>query len=583
MQSVAEQSAPASSIHYEVHIYSEGVWLRRQRSLDRRSLSGCIDEAMQEECDAVRLVRVSFDRRSDYEDRSVIHAWPWWGSGIDFAMPAVDRAEDIIWHQAADVYGELARYQLNRSFSGFLKARHLCVEELLHHPAGGRDLGLAWQNMQTGIQPIALQQAGVLNLAGPECVRQLTDIMQRLFTELERMDQGAPVPAISPDNFAATMGELHQTAGEGFGFAVARALSAHLADATSYTIKLARLSALCAAITRRADARPLDWMLASLFKTSGMLAEIAGGRGGLHRLLVITRLYNGSFESKNSDLVLDGFNELMAAGYLPRARGILRRRLIEEVFSDPNILSGNNLMAELSDIDRVSAHLEQMASSLVGDPELAAVWQWRISNALTPESLQRVLVRYRLPIERLGVITSLFPMMRGIVNRDQLGRMLAAHLSFSDLTRELIGETKGEVNAIQPLLKFYQRLSSYQFDASAKDTLLTGIDDSIIDLFRVSVLPDDVTPSLPQVVSLLKIWLPTPLKEGRAMALVREALAGAIEQPEFFNLFWDSFRHEKVRAQAQVALEALLRDYDLKSPYVDRQTASSTDNAVSVQ
>ena len=107
-------------------------------------------------------------------------------------MPAVAKPADVLWLNPDDIYSDLARYQMARGYATFLKSRHLCVEELLHHPAGGLELVNAWQAMQAGLQPIALMQAHVMELSGPERVRELTKMLEELFQTLALEQKNNP-------------------------------------------------------------------------------------------------------------------------------------------------------------------------------------------------------------------------------------------------------------------------------------------------------------------------------------------------------------------------------------------------------
>ena len=61
------------------------------------------------------------------------------------------------------------------------------------------------------------------------------------------------------------------------------------------------------------------------------------------------------------------------------------------------------------------------------------------------------------------------------------------------------------------------------------------------------------------------LGLPLRSLIARTSALIRDKLADAIQKPEFFNRFWNSFRSSKVRQQANEALELLLHEYGLKA------------------
>jgi hypothetical protein len=556
----------AGDIHYEIHTLQHGVWVIDEANIDRRKLNEAIDKHLPRETDGLRAVRVMIDPRNGFREELVVHAWPWWNNGVDMGMPAVPKLADVIWNQIGDLYTDHARAQLARSFATFLRSRHLCIDELLHHPAGGNELSEAWQIMQAGLQPVALQQSAIMGLSGPDRVRELTALVQKLFEGLQAGAKAYPPEIVDANSYPLTYNSVSTLAGTQTEYAMARIVSQHLAHAPNYLEKLRRLAVLADGLTSRDQAAPIDRMLASLFQSAGLIVELTSGRGGAQRLILLARLMVGTFEdTQHSGLGLQSLNELMQAGFLPRLRTVLRRRLIEEALRDATSALNGNLIAELSEIDRTGAMLEQIAPSLVGDPELMAVWQHRIGKLLTADNLQRVLVRYRQPTERLSVIASLFPMMRGQTNRDVLGGLLANLLSVPELLRELESETMTPSGPLQPLLKFHQRLAAYHYDEAAKTKLLNAVDEGILSIIDQHLIGKAEPVPLDKVVNLLKLWLPSPVEAGKSRDRVSKVLGEAIQKPEFFNQFWDSFRSDKVRQQAHEALERLLHEYGFKS------------------
>ena len=156
-------------------------------------------------------------------------------------------------------------------------------------------------------------------------------------------------------------------------------------------------------------------------------------------------------------------------------------------------------------------------------------------------------------------------MMRSLGNRNELGRLLAAQLSIREIGRELVGASEKPSGSIPPLLKFHQRIAGYLFDENAQDSLLGAVDDHVLDVVQSMLDPKQGGDDLDRIIMVLKTWLPAPMDRGRTSALIRDKLADAIQKPEFFNRFWNSFRSSKVRQQANEALELLLHEYGLKA------------------
>ncbi|MBV6633415.1 MAG: hypothetical protein KI792_10355 [Alphaproteobacteria bacterium] len=580
MLSPAAHISPSDEVYYQTHRLINDIWLIEEARLDRRQLGHVLDgqgdqidgaplnAEGDDDGECLRVVRVTVDGRSQFHDGVVVHYWSDQPEAMDLTMPAVAKPADILWHDADDMYTELASYQLNKGFASFLTSKSLCVEEMLHHPRAGAALAQSWQIMQAGLQPIALQQAQVMDLAGPDRVREMTELMQKLFDDMALRDKAEPPVELTSDNYVEVFAQLQRTTGARFPFEIGRAIAAHLADGPNFTVKLRRLSGLCNAVVTRDQAAPLDRMFASMIQVRGMLNDLAAGRTGVQKLMLLANMMVGVFDGgKGIGVNFDPINELMNAGYLPRSRAAIRRRIVAEAKADGGSATSGDLISELSEIDRIGAQIEQIAPSLIGDTELAAVWQERIGRVLTSENMQRVLVRYRQPTERLSLISSLFPMMRSLENRDQLGRILAQLVSMRDISRELTTDPERFMAPVPPLLKFHQRLRGYQFAAESKDAILGGIDEVISEIVERQMdkqrEPDDHRP----LIELLKLWLPAPISAGGAQELVRAQLAEAIQNPEFFNSFWASFKSERVREQASHALERLLADYQLKTEW----------------
>ena len=565
------------AVYYQTHRQRDGIWLIDQAKLDRRQLGPILDKPVKKKADTpiepFRVVRVVVDRKTGYADQTIVHFWPDDDDTIDMVMPSVGKPADILWHDGDDLHTDLARYQLNKAYSSFLKARHLSVEELLHHPTGGQGLVNSWQAMQAGLQPIGLLQAEVMELEGPERVREMTEMLQRHFDALAAEFKADPPPKLTPDNYPSIMNEWIETEGVHATRKALKALSQHIADSKTFAAKLAHIAQLSEHVALPEQAEPLDRLLASQMTAPGFLADIASGRSVIQWLGMLANMLVGEFDG-NESMGVDfaPINDLLTAGFLPRYRSAIRRRIILEARSLAGSAMGDDLIAELTEIDRTSAQLEQLAPSLIGDPELAAVWQHRISRVLTGDNIQRVLVRYRQATERLSVVSSLFPMMRNLNNRSQLGRLIAGQLSIPDIARELSSGQNKSGNATQPLLKFHQRLAGYQFDDDAKGKLLGDID-AIVAAAIDRLLKDSKGDALDKVISLLKIWLPAPMDRGKSRARVEAVLKASIEEPEFFNRFWESFRSEKVRRQAHEALERLLHEYGLKDDRLSRANA----------
>ncbi|MEO0392362.1 MAG: hypothetical protein AAF213_03825 [Pseudomonadota bacterium] len=565
-------------VYYQTHALRGGIWLVDQANLDRRQLGAVLDnpDDALADADAYRVVRVVVDRKTKYPDQTIVHFWPDDDDSIDMAMPAVGKPADILWHDDDDLHTDLARYQLGQNYGSFLKSNHLSVEELLHHPAGGQGLVNSWQAMQGGLQPIAMVQAQTMELEAPERVRELTDMLQAYFDKLAAFYNKTPPQPITPETYPGLVNGWLESEGRGATTKALHALCQHIAECKTFSEKLGKLARLADQVALPEQAEPLDRLLASQVSAQGFLTDIAAGRSVMQWLGMLASMMVGAFDgSKGIGVDFTPINELIMAGYLPRMKAAIRRRIIVEARSIGGSAMGDDLIAELSEIDRTSAQLEQLAPALVGDPELSTVWQHRIGRVLTADNVQRVLVRYRQPTERLSVVSSLFPMMRNLNNRNQLGRLIASQLSIPEIARELAtGKAKG-ASAVQPLLKFHQRLAGYQFDDQAKDTILAQVDDHIISVIDRQ-LQNGGDP-LDRVIGMLKLWLPAPMDRGKSRARVEAALQKTIQEPEFFNRFWDSFRSEKVRRQAHEALERLLHDYGLKSK--DREHAIDRNHA----
>ena len=567
-------SQTVEAVYYQTHRRRDGIWLIDQAKLDRRQLGPILDKPVPKtdgkKIDPFRVVRVVVDRKTGYADHTIVHFWPDDDDSIDMVMPAVGKPADILWHDGDDLHTELARYQLGRSYSNFLKSRHLSVEELLHHPAGGQGLVNSWQAMQAGLQPIALLQAQIMELGGPERVRELTEMLQNYFDQLAADFKANPPPKLTAANYPSLMNDWLEREGVHANRKALQALSQHIAEAKSFTIKLRHLAELAEHISLPEQAEPLDRLLASQMTAPGFLADLASGRSVMQWLGMLASMLVGDFDgSKGVGVDFAPLNDLILAGFLPRYKAAIRRRIILEARSLAGSAMGDDIIAELTEIDRTSAQLEQLAPSLIGDPELAAVWQHRIGRVLTGDNIQRVLVRYRQPTERLSVVSSLFPMMRNLNNRNQLGRLIAAQLSIPEIARELSGSQQKSGNPTQPLLKFHQRLAGYQFDAAAKDKLLGDVDAHVITVIDRQ-LKEAKGDAIAKVIDLLKIWLPAPMDRGKSRARVQAILQSTIQDPEFFNRFWESFRSDKVRQQAHEALERLLHDYGLKDGRLSR-------------
>ncbi|MEM6902356.1 MAG: hypothetical protein AAF556_03865, partial [Pseudomonadota bacterium] len=558
MLSPATHVSPSDDVFYQTHRLVNDIWLIEEARLDRRQLGQVLD-GRGDEADRVitdeddepaadedlRVVRVTVDGRSQFHHGVIVHYWSQNSEAVDLTMPAVAKPADILWHDADDIYTELADYQLNKGFASFLTSKSLCVEEMLHHPQAGQHLAQTWQIMQAGLQPIALQQAQVMELAGPDRVREMTELMQKLFDDLVLRDKAEPPPKLTPDNYVEVFAQLQRTTGNRFPFEIGRAIASHLADGPNFTVKLRRLAGLCNAVVTRDQAAPLDRMFASMIQVKGMLSDLAAGRSGVQKLMLLANMMVGVFDGgKGVGVNFDPINELMNAGYLPRSRAAIRRRIVAEAKADGGSSPSSDLISELSEIDRIGAQIEQIAPSLIGDTELAAVWQERIGRVLTSENMQRVLVRYRQPTERLSLISSLFPMMRSLENRDQLGRILAQLVSIRDLSRELTTDPERFMAPVPPLLKFHQRLRGYQFEAAAKGEILGGIDEVLVEIVNRQMAKQRDEQDHRPLIELLKLWLPAPVGDGKAKDQVRQKLADAIQDPEFFNNFWSSFKSD---------------------------------------
>ncbi|HCI46398.1 MAG TPA: hypothetical protein DFI00_03800 [Rhodospirillaceae bacterium] len=556
-------------VYYQTHRLVDGIWLIEEDHIDRRALGPIldrVDDDVLENGEALRVVRFVVDRRGALRDQTIVHFWPDADDTIDRVMPAVAKPADVLWLNPDDIYSDLARYQMARGYATFLKSRHLCVEELLHHPAGGLELVNAWQAMQAGLQPIALMQAHVMELSGPERVRELTKMLEELFQTLALEQKNNPPEMVTVETYVDVFDRVSKANPLRARYAMARVLATRLAGFESFAEKLRVLVELADVVETRAQAEPLDHMLASIIGAHGFMADLAKGRPPILWLSMLADMLMGQFdEDRETGIDCQPFNDLMLAGFLPRTRAAIRRRIIVEARSIGGSATGTDLIAELSEVDRTVAQLEQRAPTLVGDPELAAVWQQRINRALTADNLQRVLLQNRQPTQRLSVASSLFPMMRSLGNRNELGRLLAAQLSIREIGRELVGASEKPSGSIPPLLKFHQRIAGYLFDENAQDSLLGAVDDHVLDVVQSMLDPKQGGDDLDRIIMVLKTWLPAPMDRGRTSALIRDKLADAIQKPEFFNRFWNSFRSSKVRQQANEALELLLHEYGLKA------------------
>lgn len=259
------------------------------------------------------------------------------------------------------------------------------------------------------------------------------------------------------------------------------------------------------------------------------------------------------------------YNDLARTGALLWTRDALRAILLKMLRIIPE-QSPPDLVQAIVEIDVLGTDIDQGFACWRGDPEIQDCLEQRIGWLVNRDNVQRLMMRHRQPSERLSAIASMFSLLRRLPNRDRFAGFVEEFLTIPALVKELEGEFSGALPALPTLLRFAQRLEKIDIDPECRQRMFGAIDAAIHKTLDTEIVKAPGRNDIDRTLSLLRVWLPSPLNKGSCRTLAETLIGKATTQPDFFNAFLDSYKHEKVRQRAAESLDELLVLYGFKMP-----------------
>jgi len=556
--------------YLEIQTFHRHCWLVAETGIDRRFLGAMIDETMQTEPDAMRVIRRVIRPKQMYQGDYVTHVWRTLGSdNIPDDMPALTKKESVKWQSIADMENPFCFYLFRYHFSVFLRSRFVTVYDILFNPRIVEELQKNWQVLQAGLQPIAVFQAAILMTDAPTMVRDLSKFIDALHNQLLQSVRTNPIPVIAPGGLSAVIAEIQQKSPpEDHHRLVMTRLVASLPMARDWVTRFCELMNLLSSKPSMAEQHYVDLYLSELLQTEGVVVDSSGSQREITDLLGQIRDWvNGQkLESKPEHAkAWRRYNDMARSGDLPWTRDALRRLLLRELRRPDVNQSPPDLIQAIVDVDALGADIDTTLSCWRGDAEVLDCLDQRIRAYLRRDLVQRLMVRHRQPTERISAIASMFSILRSLPNRDRFAEFVEEFLVVPTLVKEMEAELSGRLAVVPPLLRFVQRLSAVDIDAERRQRMIAAFDEALADILRQEIVNVPGRRDIDKTLALLRLWLPAPLSEGRCRELVEGALESVIQQPSFFNDFLASYKHDKVRSKAAESLDRLLVEYGFKA------------------
>lgn len=307
--------------------------------------------------------------------------------------PTAPPPTPTICRAPSDLYAANARRAIGRLCRDFLDGVMLTPTELLYSPEKQHQYLNRGTDYQAAVQKAAMAQAPAAKQNVAQRVRELYNVVDTAVRETaERLKGKTPEP-IDPKTFAefiiaSRKAELTETR----DFYVNVALTAHLADAKTWTEKIERLRIIADNVTDAALVMPLvDDILSEIVASKTALRELFGPAETLGRSIEMTADLLMAPRPAALTLPENGqrFRDFLSRHPLPETRAALLRQLRRSLESKAPLASGPppaDLNAHLKLLDVLIR-----AGDAVGGENTVDLFCERLPRVLTVDTLNAAL------------------------------------------------------------------------------------------------------------------------------------------------------------------------------------------------
>ncbi|HEY1615452.1 MAG TPA: hypothetical protein VGF97_17365 [Rhizomicrobium sp.] len=464
-----------------------------------------------------------------------------------------------------DLYAPPARAIMARLLGDFLVQHRLTISELLHRPDMVEKLeatGTVWQH---AMQKIAVAQAATTRLPVQQIMKSLDKLATDAAHRLHRDLRSGRLSAVNQSGFAAFAASVPHDAETGYRLNVG--IAACLASASAWKEKLAILMALLAASPEKL--RPIvapciDAIVAELLATESALHELLGRPQDLGQML--TLLIDLALADAGGAIgsELEGLRPHFARDHLPLARTAIIARVLAELKSLRRLCP--SVEAELELMRGLAQKLVLCQGKYLSAGDITAAFMLRSRRFVSQEYVDELLSRAANPEEKLERLLRLEESIVGVESRKRL----------AEFAHALVGSLQFETafqNAEDPVLvrlrhiaQMQLRIRSSRLQEGDRNELADVLDRRACQIEANAHLLETLAQKLPEPAArlnaLLKLHLAGVLTEGRLSQKTRDLVLRAIGTPGFFQAYLKTQANAGQTADAQRAMEGLLRSLE---------------------
>ncbi len=416
------------------------------------------------------------------------------------------------------------------------------MTELIHRADALEKLEATGTTYQHAIQKIAVAQASSTSMPVQQIVKSLNELVTTAIHRVYRDGRRGYFPETAAGHFGALAKKLAD-GGDG-KYVLNGAIALHLADATGWDDKLARLLSLMGEVP--GDEKPRALLLASV---DSIVAEVLGGSAALHELmgakenlgdalLALVQLFIGKRGAAADRNGVEMLAERFAKDELPEARTAIANRILAELKSVKR-LSHSSIMEELKLLRRVANTLVLAQGKYLAHEDILAAFTLRSRRLITNEAINEHLDGAATPDEKVERLLMVEENIIGQENKRNLGAFVVPIVTSAAFeTRFLQGKTS-PMSRLARLAELQGRVRRSAFQDIQRRDIGEVLDRLSCQIEAHARLFDNIDAKSPtpadKAIAILKLFTGNLLTEGKMSDRGRGIILECLGKPGFLT------------------------------------------------